>query len=116
MEEEDQNDRDAAQDVQSLVSHFKRTLLLRPRLASQPLPLAKCSQYRCQTIKPEFPIWISGLSIVRFSCLGHNEFASRDCPDSPPSIPDFATAIGVLPTRHRRRPDPLQHLAKQASV
>ena len=29
---------------------------------------------------------------------------------------DFAAAIGVLPVLHRQRPDPPQHLAKQAPV
>ena len=36
MEEEDQNDRHAAQDVQPLVSHFKCVLLLQLRPARQP--------------------------------------------------------------------------------
>ena len=40
----------------------------------------------------------------------------RHSPTLPPSAPDFATAIGVLPARHRQRPDPPQHLAKQAPV
>src|ERR1019366_5859202 len=30
--------------------------------------------------------------------------------------PDFATAIGVLPARHRQSPNPQQHLAKKAPV
>ena len=92
---------------------------------------------------PEFAIWTSSSHIVCFSCPGHNEFAARAgpseisgvqtvrfCPsdeprllprnrflrhysDPPPSAPDFAAAIGVLPARHRQRPDPPQHLAKQ---
>jgi hypothetical protein len=27
-------------------------------------------------MKPEFPIWTFGSRIVRFSCSGHNEFAT----------------------------------------
>lgn len=35
----------------------------------------------------------------------------------PPAwAPHFATAIGVLPVWHRQRPDPPQHLTKQAPV
>ena len=34
----------------------------------------------------------------------------------PPWASDFAAAIGVLPARDRQRPDPPQHLAKQAPV
>ena len=40
----------------------------------------------------------------------------KHCSDPPPSAPDFATAIAVLPARHRQRPDPPQHLAKQPPV
>jgi hypothetical protein len=30
--------------------------------------------------KPEFPIWSSNSRIVRFSCVGHNEFATSADP------------------------------------
>src|SRR5712692_3425613 len=40
----------------------------------------------------------------------------RHFSDPPPSAPDFATTIGVLPARHRQRIDPPQHLAKQPPV
>jgi hypothetical protein len=47
--------------------------------------------------------------------LSRNKFL-RHCSDPSPSDPDFATAIGVLPPRHRQRPDPPQLLAKHAPV
>src|SRR6266849_3009955 len=94
----------------------------------------------------EFPIWASVSRIVCSSCPGHNEFPTRaspsgisaaptarfcpsdgprllprnrflrHCSNPPPSAPDFATAIGVLPARQRQRIDPPQHLAKEASM
>jgi len=40
----------------------------------------------------------------------------RHCSDPPPSAPDFATAIVVLPARHRQCIHPPEHLAKQTPV
>jgi len=36
--------------------------------------------YGPETKKPEFPIWTSVWCIVRFSCPGHNQFATRAGP------------------------------------
>jgi hypothetical protein len=33
-----------------------------------------------RSYKPELPIWVSDSRIVRLSCIGHNEFATRAVP------------------------------------
>jgi len=91
---------------------------------------------------PEFPIWPSDSRIMRFSCPGHNEFATRagpreiagfrqlvfarltspaccraiDFSDTTPILLTRAQILQPLPARHRQRIDPPQHLAKQPPV
>jgi hypothetical protein len=97
-------------------------------------------------IQPGFPIWPSGTrKSYASSALSTTKFSPEQAPARPrgsdgsflpsdeprlltrnrvlrhrsdpfPSTPDFATAIGVLPARHRQRPDPPEHRPEQASM
>jgi len=46
--------------------------VVRSQLAAHVLPLVRSNAFH-----PEIRIWTSGSRIVRFSCLGHNEFATE---------------------------------------
>lgn len=67
------------------------------------------------------PSEISGVPTVGLcrltspACRHANDF-SDTAPTLLPRPQIFATAIGVLPARHRQSADPPQHLAKQASM
>ena len=83
-----------------------RTLLLPSTQRNLPLDQAPAKVARsdgqyCASDEPGLP--------PRHRFLGHLTVPSQ-------CSPDFAAAIGVLSVRHRQRPDPPQHLAKQVPV